>query len=431
MKYRLAVDLGASSLRVTVEDQNKQLFEVYRFQNGPVLNKEHLTWEIDRIFQEIKIGLKLAIKKYQTIESMAIDSFGCDYVVMHENEKINPVFSYRDRRTFDIIDEVYDRITAKELYQISGIQFQPFNTIFQLYKDKKEGRLDKATDFLMIPEYFTYLLTGRKVHERTMASTTGILDTSTLEYSKEIVNRLGFNETLFKNIQNPSFFVGNFTKEIEEEVGGNIPVYLTTSHDTASSVEGIDLLDDIPYLSSGTWSLIGIKQKEPIKTDEAMTLNYSNERGPSYFRFQKNIMGLWITQRLHNELKLDYLEMARISRESNNEATFDVNDERFLNPPSMKDEIITYFKERGIIKKWENKDLLNAVYRSLAKSYSIALSEIEYLTNKKYDKLVIVGGGASNLFLNEMTKYYTQKELIILPIESSTIGNIKNQKGED
>lgn len=433
MAYYLAVDIGASSGRIIVadtKDKDYVLDEVYRFKNSTIIENSHLVWDIDHIFKEIKEGIKRAIQKYKNIESMAIDSFGCDYVLLNNDERLGKPYSYRDNRTLDLINEVHSIISNEELYKITGSQFQTFNTIYQLYKDKKDGILSKATDFLMIPEYLNYLLTGVKMKEVTMASTTGLLDSSTLAFSKEIISRLNLKKELFKELHKNTEYVGNFKDEIRDEVGGNIKVVLTLSHDTASSVNGIKDFNDSLYISSGTWSLIGVKSNKAIKTKEAFNSNYSNELGENYFRFQKNIMGLWITQRLKDELKIGYLEMAKLARESSFNYIFDVNDRVFLNPKSMKDEIRNYFIKEGLVPPKDDKDLINSVYRSLAYSYKKSIDEIEEITKKSYQDLYIVGGGAQNEFLNEMTKLYTKKNLIIQKTESSSIGNIKGQIGE-
>ena len=430
MKYYLAIDIGASSGRHIIgykENGVLKLDEVYRFKNGVKEVDNHLQWDIASLFNEVKNGIKIALKKYKTIESMSIDTWGVDYVLMNNEKEILPCYAYRDKRTKKVIDEVHSLISFEELYKITGSQFQEFNTIYQLYDDKKNNRLSKATDFLFIPEYLMYKLTGVKKHEYTNASTTGMMDKDTNNYSTKIIEKLGFDKNLFKELYKQGEIVGSFKKEIQEEVKGNILVKLCSTHDTASAVEGIQMQENAPYISSGTWSLLGIKEDHVITSKEAMEANYSNEYGPTYIRFQKNIMGLWIIQGLAKQMNLDFVTMVNMAKESSYNELFDVNDSCFLSSLDMKNEITNWFVNKKINPPIENKDIINATYRSLAYSYRIALDELENITGKKYDSLYIVGGGAKNTYLNELTKEFTKKNVIALPIEATAIGNLISQ----
>ena len=247
---------------------------------------------------------------------------------------------------------------------------------------------------------------------------------------KEIIERLKFNKNLFKNISYPGEIVGNFKKEIIDEVGGNIVVKLCASHDTASAVEGIPMIDNNPYISSGTWSLLGLKIDHIINSNEAKNANYSNELGPNYVRFQKNIMGLWIIQNLAKQMNLDFATMVKMAKESEYNVVFDVNNPMFLSALDMKIAIKNYFMERKMILPKEDKDYINSTYISLAYSYKESLDELEKITNQKFDKLYIVGGGAKNQYLNDLTKDITQKKVIALPIEATAIGNLLIQMEE-
>ena len=423
MKYYLAIDIGASSGRHIIgykENGVLKLDEVYRFKNGVKEVANHLQWDIASLFNEVKNGIKIALKKYKAIESMSIDTWGVDYVLMNNEKEILPCYAYRDKRTKKVIEEVHSLISFEKLYEITGSQFQ-------LYDDKKNNRLCKATDFLFIPEYLMYKLTGVKKHEYTNASTTGMMDKDTNSYSTKIIEKLGFDKNLFKELYKQGEIVGNFTKKVQEEVKGNILVKLCSTHDTASAVEGIQMQENAPYISSGTWSLLGIKEDHVITSKEAMEANYSNEYGPTYIRFQKNIMGLWIIQGLAKQMNLDFVTMVNMAKESKYNELFDVNDSCFLSSLDMKNEITNWFVNKKINPPIENKDIINATYRSLAYSYRIALDELENITNKKYDSLYIVGGGAKNTYLNELTKEFTKKNVIALPIEATAIGNLISQ----
>lgn len=428
-KIYLAIDIGASGGKVEAyKSDSKELIEVCRFKNSFIEKDGHKCWDIIHIFQEVKNGIKEAFLRFSKIESLAIDTWGCDYVLLDENENIiKPVYAYRDSRTKDIIKEVNELIDENKLYEITGSQFQEFNTIYQLYKDKKDGRLKKAKDFLMIPEYLSFLLTGKKVYELTNSSTTNLLDIKARQFSLVLDNKLGFAGFLDKKLQKPGYIIGNLKEEIEKEVHGNLLVKLAPSHDTASAVEALkDLKEDSLYISSGTWSLLGTKLNNPITTLKAKTYNFSNELGPNYVRFQKNIMGLWIVQCLSKECALDFPEIIKLAKTSNFNGEFDVNDPRFLSPKNMKEEIINYFKERNI-EVSKDEDIFNSSFISLACAYKKAIDEVQELTNKKYKEIYIIGGGAKNDYLNKLTEKITKKKVIALPIEASALGNIYSQ----
>ena len=434
MKYYLAIDIGASSGRHIIgyyKNNKLMIDEVYRFKNGVKKENNHLIWDIDNIFQEVKNGIKIALKKYPSIESMSIDTWGVDYVLLNGDKVIYPVYSYRDDRTAKIIDKVHKLISFDELYKITGSQFQKFNTIYQLYDDLINDRLTNVTDFLMIPEYLSYCLTGVKKKEYTNASTTGMFDYNNNCYSKEIIERLKFNKNLFKNISYPGEIVGNFKKEIIDEVGGNIVVKLCASHDTASAVEGIPMIDNNPYISSGTWSLLGLKIDHLINNEAAKEANYSNELGPNYVRFQKNIMGLWIIQNLAKQMNLSFVEMVDLAKSSSYKEIFDVNNPLFLSSLDMKKTIKEYFMERKMILPKEDKDYINSTYLSLAYSYKESLDELEKITNQTFKKIYIVGGGAKNKYLNKLAEEFTKKEIVALPIEATAIGNLLVQMEEN
>ena len=434
MKYFLAVDIGASSGRHIVGYNHcgkLKTVEVYRFSNSVKEEKGNLIWDIFEILKNVKEGIKIALKKYPNIESMSIDTWGVDYVLMNGDKEIMPCFCYRDKRTKDVINKVHDIISFDELYKITGTQFQEFNTIYQLYCDKVNNRLEEATSFLHIPEYLMYKLTGVMVHEYTNASTTGLLDGITNDYSKLIISKLGLKESLFTKLYKPGYVLGGFTSDVEKEVGGNIKVVLCPTHDTASAVCGIPMEGNFPYRSSGTWSLLGIKTDKVINTKEAMNANYSNEYGPNYIRFQKNIMGLWIIQRLSKEMNLDFSSMVKLAERSNYTSTFDVNDIVFLSSLNMKEEIKKWFTSRNLKAPLNNEDIINELYNSLARSYKEAIDELEKIMNTKYDTLYIVGGGAKNTYLNELTEKYTDKKVIALPIEATAIGNLLSQMEAD
>lgn len=426
LKYFLAIDLGASSGRhiIGYKDNNGKFItdEIHRFRDYLIDSKDGLVWKTDFILDEIKIGIKKALVKYPEIESMAIDTWGVDYVLMDGEKEILPVYAYRNPRTKEVVDEVHSKICFEDIYKNTGSQFQEFNTLYQLSHDKKNNRLDNATDFLMIPEYLNFKLTGIKKKEYTNATTTGFYNLHNNCFCNEILKKVGLNEKICLDIEKPGSIVGNFTNEVAAEVGGNIKVVLCASHDTASAIESLDIDNEVLYLSSGTWSLLGMKIKEPITSEESKNSNFSNEGGVGYIRYQKNIMGLWIIQSVSKELGISIEDLKVAARKTKEFHLFDVNNNDFLSPKSMVKTIQNH------IGKIVNVNVLsNSIHHSLAKSYEQAVNDIERLTNKRSENLYIIGGGANNIYLNELTEKYTKKKVIVLPIEATAIGNLKVQ----
>ncbi|MGN1261640.1 MAG: FGGY family carbohydrate kinase, partial [Candidatus Enteromonas sp.] len=298
--------------------------------------------------------------------------------------------------------------------------------IYQVYADKMAGRLEGVTDLLMLPEYLMYRLTGKKVKEWTNAGTTGLFDPRTGEPSSEIFDALGLPIGLFKNVKKQGTTVGDFTPEVAAKVGGNIKVVLCPTHDTAAAIDGLDIGNDVAYLSSGTWSLLGVKRPTSLTTPESGAANYSNEFGKDYFRLQKTIMGTWILQCLSKEMGLSFPAMIEMARSSSFQGSFDVNEERFLAPASMKAMVLAALKEQGY-DSVSDADLLLSVHRSLARCYAKSLQELTALTGTSYPSLTIVGGGAKNALLNELVTEEAGIEVIPMPIEATALGNIKSQ----
>lgn len=419
MKYALAIDIGASSGRHIVgwlEDGKIQTKEVYRFPNGVTEKDGHLVWDMEALLGYVKSGIGEAQKQFPEIASLSIDTWGVDYVLMKGDREVMPVYAYRDSRTEAVIPKVHEKMPFSELYRHTGCQFQPFNSLYQLYDDKCRGRLEGVTDFLMIPEYLMYKLCGTKAKEFTNATTTGMVDAHTLEFDKEIISRLCLPEQLFPKLHQPGEVIGAYD---------GIPVMLCATHDTGSAVEGIPMEGDEPYISSGTWSLLGVKTPKPITDKESEQANYSNEGGVGYNRYQKNIMGMWLVNELKRELCPDmaFPELVKAAEESTCDILVDANAPEFLAPKSMKAAFNAATGERF----HTIGDYFRCAYRSLAVSYREALEELERNTGRTYERLYIVGGGAKNAFLNRLTEEATGKKVIALPIEATALGNLKIQ----
>ena len=432
MKYYLAIDIGASSGRHIVGYmQNGELVtdELYRFPNGMDTLDGHLVWDTDRLLREVKAGIAECFKKYPNIESLSIDTWGVDYVLLRGSEEIAPTYAYRDSRVDGPIDAVHSIISFAELYERTGIQFNKFNSIYQLYADKLAGRLEGVTDFLMIPEYLMYKLTGNKVKEFTNATTAGLINADTLEFDDYIWDKLGFPEAMRSEVYQPGTLVGRLTDEIAREVGGNLDVVLCATHDTGSAVEAIEMKTDAPYISSGTWSLLGVKTPRALTDAKSRESGYSNEGGVGYNRYQKNITGMWIIQSLRKELcpETSYGDIADMAKGSSYAEIFDVNDDAFMAPVSMKDAIKDYLVTKGKRPPVTPADYFNASYVSLADGYREAIADLENNTGKTYSELYIVGGGAKNTYLNDLTEKSTGKKVVALPIEATAIGNMMIQ----
>lgn len=428
MTYYLAIDIGASSGRHIlshIENEKLVLEEIYRFENNLVADENGLVWDIESLFSEVLNGIKKCKEMGKIPKSIAIDTWGVDYILLDENKKeIKPCYCYRDNRTNAVVDEVESLISPARLYAKTGIQKQNFNTIYQLYTDKKSGRLLNAKYFLMMPEYLSFKLTGVCKNEYTNATTTGLINAKDKVWDSDIISALGLPSELFGTLNTPSSLVGDLSADIKKAVGFNSTVLFAPSHDTASAVCACPMQDDDLYISSGTWSLIGTEITEPILNDNARKHNFTNEGGMDYlFRFLKNYMGMWLFQNIRRNLNksMTYDEMMELAKNCGEHKYFDVNDSTLVAPKNMIDAIgkLIGSDDLGLI--------LNSAYHSLAKSYSEAVAEIEAVTGKRFNAIHIVGGGCQDKYLNALTRDYTGKSVTAGPIEATATGNIVSQ----
>lgn len=433
-KYYLAVDIGASSGRhmlASMKDGNMQLEEVYRFANGMDNKDGTLCWDVERLFREIKNGLKKCKEIGKIPVSMAIDTWGVDYVLLDKDDQIlGDTVGYRDSRTNGMDEKVYEKISPKALYARTGIQKQIFNTIYQLMavKETHPEYLEQAESMLMIPDYFHFLLTGVKKMEYTNATTGQLIDPKTNDWDYELIEMLGYNRKMFQPVSMPGTVVGNFTIEIQEEVGFDCEVVLPATHDTGSAVLAVPTNDDNAiYISSGTWSLMGIERKEADCSEESMKANFTNEGGYDHrFRYLKNIMGLWMIQSVKKEFEED-LSFAEICDRASKEtitSTVDCNDDCFLAPESMIQAVQDFCKKTGQPVPKTVGEIAAVIYNSLGKCYGDTVKEIEAITGNTYDTIYVVGGGANAGYLNELTAKYTQKKVSAGPTEATAIGNM-------
>ena len=430
MKYCLAIDMGASSGRHIlgyIENDKLQLEEIYRFENGIVDIDGTLCWDIEKLFTEIKNGLKECKNRGITPDTVAIDTWGVDYVLLDKEKKeILPAVSYRDARTSGIPEEIDKIIPRKELYERTGIQATSYNSIYQLYCDKKSGKLDKAEYFLMMPEYFSFKLTGEIRNEYTLATTGGLVNVNTFERDEEILEKLGIDKKIFTPLSLPGTVVGNLSEDVKAEVGFDTTVILCASHDTASAVAACSVGDNGIYISSGTWSLIGTENSQPVTCEKAMNNGFTNEGGVEHrFRFLENIMGMWLFQNIRKNLdkKYTYDEMMQMAMESDFTEYINPNAEEFLAPDNMIEAIKKYLGKPDL----PIGDVLNSVYHSLAKTYNEAVKVVEEISNKQIDVINIVGGGCKDSYLNALTEKYTGKKVIAGPVEATAAGNLMVQ----
>ena len=440
-KYYLAIDIGASSGRhmlASVADGKMQLEEIYRFPNGMDNVNGTLCWDVKRLFTEIKNGLKKCKELGKIPVSMGIDTWAVDYVLLDKDDRIlGDTVGYRDSRTDGMDQKVYEVISQSALYERTGIQKQMFNTIYQLMavKEQHPEYMEQAESLLMIPDYFQFLLTGVKKMEYTNATSTQLIDPKTNDGDYELIEMLGYNRKMFRPVSMPGTVVGNFTKEIQEEVGFDCKVVLPATHDTGSAVLSVPTNDDNAiYISSGTWSLMGIERKEADCSMASMQANFTNEGGYDHrFRFLKNIMGLWMIQSVKKEFEED-LSFAEICERASKEtitSIVDCNDDCFLAPQSMIRAVQDFCRATGQTVPQTVGEIAAVIYNSLGKCYGDTVKEIEAITGNTYDTIYVVGGGANAGYLNELTTKYTGKNVSAGPTEATAIGNITVQMLHD
>lgn len=433
-RYYLAIDIGASSGRhmlAGIQDGKMQLEEVYRFPNGMDNKNGTLCWDVGRLFTEIKNGLKKCKEIGKIPVSMAIDTWGVDYVLLDKDNKIlGDTVGYRDNRTEGMDEKVYELIPQEELYARTGIQKQIFNTVYQLMavKQSHPEYLEQAESILMIPDYFHFLLTGVKKNEYTNATTGQLISSKTNDWDYELIDMLGYNSKMFSPVSMPGTVVGEFTEEVQKEVGFNCTVVLPATHDTGSAVLAVPTNDDdAVYISSGTWSLMGIERKEADCFMESMKANFTNEGGYDHrFRYLKNIMGLWMIQSVKKEFTedLSFAEICEMASRETIPSIVDCNDDCFLAPKSMIKAVQDFCSRTGQQVPQTVGEIASVIYNSLAKCYGDTVEEIEVITGKKYSTIYVVGGGSNAGYLNELTAKYTGRKVSAGPSEATAIGNV-------
>ena len=430
----LAVDLGASGGRMIsgcLRNGRLVLDEIHRFENGMVKKNGALCWDYPHLFSAILEGLRKCTEKRLNPVSMGIDTWGVDYVLTDDNgNALGETYGYRDTRTNGMEQKIEEFLSFDELYERTGILKASYNTICQLMADKilRPQVLSQASHLLLVPDYLSYLLTGVMKCEYTEASTTQLLKKGQKEWDKELIHMLGYPEKIFLPIVSPGTVVGEVKEEIARQTGCRPKVIAVASHDTASAIAAIPEKENIIYISSGTWSLMGTLLDEPVCTEASRIANFTNEGGfADKICFHKNLTGMYMIQCIRKEdgRKLDYGEICSLAEEYNDfPSRIDVEHERFLSPESMTDEIRSSCRESGQPVPETIGELASVVYHSLADNYAKTAQEIEKLTGKQFDRIMIVGGGSSAEYLNRLTEEATKKTVISGLKEATAIGNL-------
>lgn len=440
--YYLAVDIGASGGRHILgymQDGKMQLEEIYRFENGMEHVDGKLLWNTEYLFSEIINGMKRCSERGKIPRSMSIDTWAVDYVLLDDKDEVlGSTYGYRDSRTNGMDEKVYEIIPEKELYGKTGIQKQVFNTIYQLMavKTNEPEQLEKASTFLMLPDYFQFLLTGKKICEYTNATSTQLINPKEKQWDTVLIGQLGYPTDIFLPVCVPGTEVGQLKPDIQREVGFNCNVVLCASHDTASAVMAMpDVEGNGLYISSGTWSLMGVEIPEAKCDEGSQRANFTNEGGFDYrFRYLKNIMGLWMIQSVRHELKdrYSFSELCKMAEQCRLfPSRVNVNDESFLAPESMMGTITEYCEKTGQIVPQTPGEFAAVIYQSLAECYGKTVKELEINTGKQYTGIHIIGGGANADYLNQLTANATKRNVYAGPSEATAIGNLTAQMMKD
>lgn len=441
--YFFAVDLGATSGRTIIGTINNGKFaleEVTRFPNNLIEQGGHYYWDIYALYFEIIRGLKEVAQRGLKITSIGIDTWGVDFVMIGDDGAIlrNPR-AYRDPITFDAMDDYLEHvISKKEVYDVTGIQFLNFNSIFQLYAMKREGNsaLKNASKILFIPDALSWMLTGNKVCEYTIASTSQLLDPRTKELDERLLASLGLTREKFGKMVQPGTMVGTLTEEVQRLTGlGAVPVIAVAGHDTGSAVAAVPAKDEkFAYLSSGTWSLMGIETKDAIISDLSYERNFTNEGGiEGTTRFLKNICGMWLYERCRQEWpeevrKLGHPELQGSAMQVEAfRSLINPDDQLFAAPTSMIDAIQTYCRESSQPVPETPAEICRCIFDSLALRYRQVFQWMQEFAPFKLEKLHIIGGGSLNKYLNQFTANATGATVLAGPQEGTAIGNIMLQ----
>ena len=431
----LAIDIGAGSGRIingNFDGSVLVLHETFRFTNKMLFDKGHYRWDVEVLFAEILRGLKTTAQQISIHPlSVGIDTWGCDYVLLDENDNIAcPVIAYRDSRTDGLMEKFFDLLPQNEIYAKTGIQFAQYNTLYQLWAARQNGDLDRAKRFLMIPDYLNYCLSGIKSNEYSEATTSQILSSKTNDWDDDLLDILKIDKSLFAKPLLPGTILGPLLDSIQDETGlTDIPVILPATHDTGSAVAAVPATGkDWAYISSGTWSLMGIEIEKAVCTDLALDYNFTNEGGVAgTFRLLKNIMGLWIIRGLKNSFEKDYSysDLENMAREAKAFDTFvDPNDTSFLNPECMMTAIDEYCRATGQKTPQSDGAYVRCALEGLGFLYKETLEQLREIQDQEINKIHIIGGGCQDELLCQLTADASGLPVFTGPCEGSAVGNL-------
>lgn len=438
MKTYLAIDIGASSGRHIVawlEDGKIETREVYRFPNGAEMKDGHLCWDIEGLEKHVVAGLKAAKEQGYTPAWIGIDTWGVDFVLLDKaGKRLGDAVAYRDSRTEGMDTELEKVMPFPFHFGLCGIAKQPFNTVYQMMAVLKEHPeyAVEADDFLMMPEYLSYILTGKKAHEWTECTTGALCNAASGGWSETILTAAGLPQSWFKTpLVKPGTVLGPLSAQVAAQVGYEATVILPATHDTGSAYMAVPARDDqAAFLSSGTWSLFGTELDAPVTSEAALAAGFTNEGGYNgTTRFLKNIMGMWMLQCIHKEIGKvhSFAEMADMAAASAYPAYVDATDNRFMAPESMLEEVKSALRDAGAPEPQSLSDVLRAVTMGLAVCYDKSIKEMSAITGKTFTSINIVGGGSANVVLNQMTADVTGLPVYAGPTEGTALGNLAAQ----
>jgi rhamnulokinase len=432
-----AVDLGATSGRVMlghIGPDQLSVEAVHRFPNDPVRIPDGLHWNILELYRNVLIGLRKAVAAQPDLAGIGIDSWAVDYGLVSGNRLINNPFHYRDDRTARGVDLVHKIADHASLYATNGLQFQPFNSIYQLAVDHEAGVIDDSTRMLMLPDLLGFWLTGQQVVERTNASTTGLLDITNGSWNTTLIDKLGWPRSLFPSLIDPGSQVGSLRDEVTAEVDARAALDVITvgSHDTASAVVGVPMTEPgAAYVSSGTWSLVGVELDRPVLTEESREANFTNEGGvDGKIRYLRNVMGMWLLsesmrswEREGQSMELTAL-LAQAAAINSPVPIFDANHPSLLPPGDMPKRIAKLCLEADAAPPASPAEFARSILESLAEAYATAIEDAERLSGSRINTVHIVGGGSQNTLLCQLTANRTRRQVLAGPVEATAVGNV-------
>jgi rhamnulokinase len=419
-----AVDLGATSGRVMlghVGPNELSLTAITRFPNGPVAANAELHWDIARLFRCVVDGLEAAQREERDVRSIGVDSWAVDYALLRDGRPLGEVFHYRDDRNLAAADRVHELVSPAELYAANGLQYQPFNTLYQLEAEKDLAAVDS---FLLVPDLFNFWLTGRQLAERTNASTTGLLNVATHKWDDALIGRLGLPRSIFPELMDAGSVVG--------QTDGGIDVIAVGSHDTASAVVAVPSnSDDFAYISCGTWGLVGVELEAPVLTEPSRLANFTNEGGvDGRIRYLQNVTGLWLLSESVRAWEQDgeTIDLPTLLRAAADATAsvpiFDANDASFLAPGDMPARIANWLTTHALPVPASRVEFVRCIIESLANAFAHAVRQAVELSGKSVSVIHIVGGGSQNQLLCQLTANRAGLPVVAGPVEATAIGNV-------